>query len=92
MALRTLQCGNNFLSYAMIVMAMGAFHFTTLEEYYVGTLALPVCNAVSDGSIMMILFYLVTAAMGNDKWVVKLMGGSWLGGCRGLHHDELQDL
>ena len=79
MALRTVQCGNNFLSYAMIVIATSAFHFTTLEEYYLGTLALPVCNAVSDGSVLMILFYLVTAAMGNDKWVVHVVDAEWLG-------------
>ena len=52
----------------MVVMAMAAFHFTTLEEYYVGTLKLPVCNAVSDGSLLIILMYLVTGILGNEFW------------------------
>ena len=77
-ALRTFQCGNNFLSYAMIVMAMAAFHFTTIEEYYVGTLKLPVCNAVSDGSALVIGLYLITGILGNDIWVTEICDGTWL--------------
>lgn len=77
-ALRTLQCGNNFLAYAMVVQAMAAFHFTTLEEYYVGTLKLPVCNAVSDGSAMIVLMYLVTGIFGNDIWAITICNGKWL--------------
>ena len=77
-ALRTLQCGNNFLSYCMLIMAMAAFHFTTLEEYYVGTLKLPVCNAVSDGSLPIIVMYLVTGILGNDIWVVGICDGTWM--------------
>ena len=77
-ALRTLQIGNNFLAYAVIVMAMAAFHFTTLEEYYVGTLKLPVCNAVSDGSLLIILMYLVTGILGNEFWVMHICDAEWL--------------
>lgn len=77
-ALRTVQCGNNFLSYAMVVMSMAAFHFTTLEEFYVGTLKLPVCNAVSDGSLLIILLYLWTGIVGNDFWVMTICDGTWL--------------
>ena len=65
MVLRVFQCGNNFISYLMVVMAMASFHFATLEEYYVGTLKLPPCNAVSDGSIMLILMYIITGILGN---------------------------
>lgn len=77
-ALRTLQCGNNFLAYATVVMAMAAFHFTTLEEYYVGTLKLPVCNAVSDGSLPIIALYIVTGILGNGIWVTGICDGTWL--------------
>lgn len=73
-----MQCGNNFLSYALVVMALAAFHFTTLEEYYVGTLKLPICNAVSDGSLILILMYLVTGILGNDIWVITVCDGTWL--------------
>ena len=74
-----MQVGNNFLSYLMVIMAMAAFHFTTLEEYYVGTLRLPVCNAVSDGSLLIILMYLVTGIIGNEFWTIHVIDGTWLG-------------
>ncbi len=77
-ALRTMQCGNNFLSYAMVVCSLAAFHFTTLEEYYVGTLKLPICNAVSDGSILIIGMYIVTGALTNDFWAMTICDGTWL--------------
>lgn len=57
---------------------MAAFHFTTLEEYYVGTLKLPVCNAVSDGSLLIIVMYIVTGILGNDIWVITVCDGTWL--------------
>ena len=57
---------------------MAAFHFTTLEEYYVGTLKLPVCNAVSDGSLLIILLYLVTGITGNWIWTIHICDGTWL--------------
>ena len=78
MALRTLQVGNNFLSYLTIVMAMAAFHFTTIEEYYVGTLKLPVCNAVSDGSLLIIVLFIVTGSTGNWIWTTGIVDGTWL--------------
>lgn len=62
----------------MVVMAMAAFHFTTLEEYYVGTLKLPVCNAVSDGSLLIIGMYLVTGVLGNGFWATTVCDGTWL--------------
>jgi len=68
-ALRVMQCGNNFLAYAMIVLAMAAFHFSTLEEYYVGTLYLPPCNAVSDGSVLVCAMFILSGIAGNDFWV-----------------------
>jgi len=37
-----------------------------LEEYYVGTLALPVCNVVTDGSILVISVSIFTGIMGNN--------------------------
>ena len=73
-----MQCGNNFLSYAMVIMAMAAFHFSTLEEYYVGTLCLPVCNAVSDGSLLVIGMFIFTGIAGNDFWVKEVVDGTWL--------------
>ena len=57
---------------------MAAFHFSTLEEYYVGTLELPVCNAVSDGALLVILIYVVTGCFSNDIWIIQVCNGEWL--------------
>ena len=62
----------------MVVLGMSAFYFATLEEYYVGTLKLPVCNAVSDGSILLIIMYILTGVMGNGIWVVPICDGTWM--------------
>lgn len=58
------QCGNNILSYIGVAIACTAFHFGTLEEYYLGILELPAFNGVSDGSIIVIGFFLVAGIIG----------------------------
>jgi hypothetical protein len=45
---------------------MTVFHFATLEEYYTGSLDLPPCNGVSDGSIFIIIFFIVIGAIGDN--------------------------
>ena len=55
------------------------FHFTTLEEYYIGTLKLPVGNAVSDGSVLVVLVFIVTGITGNEVWVHEVVSAEWLG-------------
>ena len=59
------QIGNNGITQTFMIVGLLAFHFSTLEEYYVGTLKLPVCNAVSDGSGIVIAFFLFTGIVGN---------------------------
>ena len=63
----------------MVVLGMAGFHFGTLEEYYVGTLKLPPCNVVSDGSFLLILLYIITGIFGNTFWVIAVCDGTWLG-------------
>jgi ethanolaminephosphotransferase len=70
--------GNNALAYVMLMTIYACFHFCTLEEYYVGTLRLPVCNGVSDGSVMMIILFIVTGIFGNDVWAKGVADGKWL--------------
>ena len=55
------------------------FHFTTLEEYYIGTLKLPVGNAVSDGSVLVVLLFLVSGIIGNEVWAKQLMPAKYFG-------------
>ena len=79
LAFRTAQLGNNFITVMMLVIGSLTFHMTTLEEYYVGELYLPVFNAVSDGSVWVVLFYLASAIWGNDIWVKNCADASWMG-------------
>ena len=73
-----LQVGDNMLSYVGLVIIMACFHFATLEEYYVGSLDLPACNGVSEGSLVIILLFVVTGICGSDIWTKPAASGSWL--------------
>ena len=77
--LRTLQVGNNFFAYAFLILGMAAFHFSTLEEYYIGSLILPPCNAVGDGSVLIIILFIITGCTGNMLWAKPVCNGEWLG-------------
>jgi len=46
-----------------------SFHFSTLEEYYVGGLYLGVGNGVTDGSIILIGLFLFTGFFGPEPWL-----------------------
>ena len=78
-SLRSLQTGNNLLSYLFIVINIAAFYFATLEEYYVGTLRLPVINAVSEGTVAVVLVYLYSGMVGNQIWLEPVCDGTWMG-------------
>lgn len=80
------QVGNNKLCYLNIVISMAGFHFCTLEEYYLGILELPPLNGVSDGSIIIIIFYIVNGIIGNEKMALNVRPGEW------LHIDGIKQL
>lgn len=71
--MRVLQIGNNIIGYIMLVGLYSAFHFATLEEFYVGTLYLPVCNGVSDGSALVVIASIFTAFIGNNFWATPFL-------------------
>lgn len=48
---------------------MWAFHFTTLTEYYTGILELEMCNAVTDGSVVFIIFFVFSGIVGSEFWL-----------------------
>ena len=76
---RIMQVGNNQLTNWAMVSTYAGFHFATLEEYYLGTLRLPPLNAVSDGSVVMIILYIVTGCIGNNCWATNTsINSSWL--------------
>lgn len=57
---------------------MTAFHFGTLEEYYLGILELPPLNGVSDGSLLMVAFYLAAGIIGTEKMSIPVRPGEWM--------------
>ena len=57
---------------------MTAFHFGTLEEYYLGILELPPLNGVSDGSLLVVSYYLAAGIIGADKMSMPVRPGEWL--------------
>ena len=63
-----------------------AFHFATLNEYYVGTLYLPIFNGVSDGSVPIILGLIILGIVGPDITTIGVVDGSW------LHLDGIEKL
>lgn len=78
-ALRIGQIGNNIFSILFMTIGLCTFHFVTLEEYYVGTLYLPVGNPVSDGSILMVGWFIFSGVMGTDFWLNEGPSAEWLG-------------
>lgn len=57
---------------------MWTFHFTTLEEYYIGSLILPPCNAVSDGSVFVTIFFIFSGIVGSEWWVQRAFDATWM--------------
>jgi len=51
-----------------------AFHFCTLEEYYTGGLFLGPCNGITDGSVGIIVTFIIMGFAGNDFWVTRIGG------------------
>ena len=68
LAMKNINNGNNLLSMLNLATTSTSFHLATMEEYYVGTLILPVCNGVSDGSIAIISFCIISGIYGPEFW------------------------
>jgi len=79
MILKELCVGENPIALLCIITAYQVFHFSTLEEYYVGTLVLPMFNGVSDGSLPIIILLIFTGVIGNTWWAEDACDGTWLG-------------
>jgi hypothetical protein len=81
MNLKMLQVGNSAICFFVVITVYACFHFATLEEYYLGILRLPVCNGVSDGSIIMIGLFLLSGIIGTDVWTTSPCSnecGAWM--------------
>jgi len=64
---KCLNCGD-IPGIFMIMAFCASFHFSTLEEYYTGSLMLGPGNGVSDGSFGVISMMIVMSVIGNDFW------------------------
>jgi len=71
--------GENPITLMTLICAYMVFHFTTLEEYYLGTLVLPMFNGVSDGSLPIIILLIFTGVIGNTWWGEDACDATWLG-------------
>ena len=65
---KCLQPGYNTASIITFMLTISSFHFSTLEEYYIGGLFLRPGNGVSDGSLMIFSVFIYCGIYGND-WV-----------------------
>jgi len=64
--------GDNLKSVGILIFMNFIFHLTTIEEYYTGKLVLGVGNLVTDGSVAVVLIYIVMGIFGNSFWVAKV--------------------
>jgi len=71
---KCLQAGDNMWCLLAIMMSCASFHFCTLEEYYTGGLYLGPFNGVTDGSVGVILMFLIMGLAGNEFWVTEIFG------------------
>ena len=66
------QCRSTLVLIVCLLFLMGGFFIATFETYYVGGLFLGEINPVTDGSVMVILLYLLSAILGPAIWVKPL--------------------
>ena len=67
---------NPILLFVYIFETVCLFYFGTLEEYYVGGLHLPVGNGITDGSFVLLSFYLVWFFNGNEFMQIEVVAGN----------------
>lgn len=63
-----MQIDDNYTAITMIITTCSCFYFTMLEEYYSGSMVLPVGNGVTDGSLPIFIEFFVMGCVGNDFW------------------------
>ena len=72
MTSKMLQLGNGPIIMWIMLGVTQSFHFSTLEEYYIGGLFLGPFNGVTDGSVLVFAFYLASGVFGNGFWASEL--------------------
>lgn len=67
-----LQIGNGPVVMWVLLGITQFFHFSTLEEYYIGGLFLGPFNGITDGSAFVISIFMLTGIIGNDIWLTQV--------------------
>ena len=75
------QLGDTYYTMFAVTLGSLAFHFSTLEEYYTGGMFIGPGNAVSDGSVGIIILYCIMGFTGNDLFLHTIFkeGALWDG-------------
>ena len=66
--MKVMQLGNGGLVMLTLLASTQAFYFSTLEEYYTGGLYLGIGNGVTDGSALIIGFFIFCGINGNESF------------------------
>ena len=69
---KMMQIGNGPLVMWMLLGITQSFHFSTLEEYYIGGLFLGPFNGVTDGSALIISIFMLSGIVGNEIWLTQV--------------------
>ena len=56
------------------MVAQSGFHFSTLEEFYTGGLFLGPGNGITDGSVPVLVVFILTGCIGNSWFLTKVAG------------------
>ncbi|CAI5713617.1 unnamed protein product [Hyaloperonospora brassicae] len=70
-----LQLGATWKTLGLVLSGHFAFIFATWEEYYSGSLELPVINGPTEGILLGVALKLFTALVGVDFWTHELVNG-----------------
>lgn len=75
---RIINVGDNLIAKIFFCTVYQAFHFVTLEHYYLGQMILPEINGIADGCLVVTPLCLITAYTGNNYWATPICDGRWL--------------
>jgi len=69
-----IQLGETMIGTGAYALAMLAFYFATWEEYYVGSLDLPIINGANEGVLALMLMLVASGIFGCEMWTYNLGG------------------
>jgi len=69
-----IQLGNSFWSVWGFIVAFVTFFMATWEEYYTGSLDLPIFNGANEGIMGVFFMFLISALFGTSMWNQQILG------------------